>query len=192
MATKTVFDEYKITNAHMRWNENDTLSAAEELGCTGKLEIETEVKTITKRCEGDETMSVTIPTKMTGIFTGHMPVENLRKVFGISTKGLKEGIYSYGTSSRQGKGVFTADVLDIYETTKKLMAFPNMQFSDGFKWSLENGQEEIAEIEAPFQALKDDNSQFYYEAMEKDITDADAKAKWHTEFTPELVAAEEI
>lgn len=187
--TVTEFDQYKVTNANIRWNNGGTLEAAIQLGFVGKLEIETEVKTITKKEEGDEVLNISIPTKLTGTLTGHMPVANFRKVFGLKDSDLKAGVYSYGTDSRQGKGVLTADVLDVYEVLKKLIAFPNLQFSDGFKWSLENGQEEIAEIEAPFQALKDEKGKFYYDAMESEITDNNVKTKWHTAFTPDLVAA---
>lgn len=183
---KTVFDEYKVTNGHVNW---DDVEAAETLGCTGSLETETEMRTVTKKCEGDEVLSVDIPTKMTAKLSVHMAVETLRKVYGFKTDGLIEGVFSYGTDSRQGSGALTFDVLDLFEEMKKLIAFPNVSFSGGFKWSLVNGQEEIAEVEITFNILKDDNRKFYYEALESEVTDQTVIEQWHTNFTPALVSA---
>lgn len=191
MATVPVkqFDQYKVTNGGVQWKATDgTTSTGVKFGCTGELSVETEIKTIVKTCEGDEVLSVDIPTKMTGTFTGHIPVDVFRKAFGIDTKGLKKGVYAYGTDSRPGNGVMTWDVFDIFEEIKKMLAFPNASVSGGLTWSLQNGNEEIVEIEMALTFLKDENSKFYYEAFESEVEDADVKAKWHTAFTPELVA----
>lgn len=188
--TFTTFDEYKVTDASIQWKDaTGKVTPGVKMGCTGKLELETEMKTVTKKCEGDEVRHVDIPTKITGTWTGHLPVENLRKVWGLSTDGLKKGVFSYGTKSRQGAGVLAFSVLDLDEVQKMLRAFPNMQFSGGLKWSLENGGEEIAEIEQEFTALKDDNGELFYEALESELDDDDLKNTWLTTFSPELVKA---
>lgn len=184
--TYTVFNEYTVTNAHEKWKG---AQESEKLGCTGSLETETEMRTVKKMCEGEEVLSEDIPVKMKGKLTLHMPVEIARKVYGLKTDGLKKGVYAYGTGSRQGAGAMTFDVIDLYEEMKKLLAFPNMNFSGGYKWSLENGKDEIAEIEVEFNALKDDNKKFYYEAIESEVTDQTVIEQWHTNFTPELVTA---
>jgi len=190
--TFTTFDEYKVTNASIQWwDEGKFVTPAVKLGCTGKLELETELKTVIKKCEGDEVEHKDIPTRINGTWTGHFPVENLRKVWGLTNKGLQKGVYAYGTDSRQGKGILTFEVLDLDEEQHMLRAFPNMQFSDGLKWELENGGEEIAEIEQSFIAMKDSNSKFYYEALTtgSDAIDSALADKWLTAFTPELVVA---
>lgn len=188
--TFTTFDEYKVTDASIQWKDaTGKVTPGVKMGCTGKLELETEMKTVTKKCEGDEVRHVDIPTKITGTWTGHLPVENLRKVWGLSTDGLKKGVFSYGTKSRQGAGVLAFSVLDLDEVQKMLRAFPNMQFSGGLKWSLENGGEEIAEIEQEFTALKDDNGELFYEALESELDDEDLKNTWLTTFSPDLVKA---
>lgn len=187
--TFTTFDEYKVTDASIQWRETDgTISEGTKLGCTGKLELETEMKTVVKNCEGDEVRHVDIPTKITGTWTGHLPVEQLRAVWGLRTEGLTKGVYAYGSKSRQGAGILTFSVLDLDEAMKMLRAFPNMQFSGGLKWSLENGGEEIAEIEQEFTALKDDNGELFYEAMESEL-ETSLKEQWLTKFSPELVKA---
>lgn len=188
--TQTTFDEYKVTNASIQWFDGKEYAPGVPLGCTGKLELETELKSVVKKCEGDEVRHVDIPTQITGTWTGHFPVENLRKVWGLSTDGLKQGVYAYGTSSRQGRGILTFEVLDLDEQVKMLRAFTNMQFSNGLTWELENGGEEIAEIEQEFIAMKDDNSKFYYEALESELEDNELKKSWLTTFTPELALAD--
>lgn len=189
--TFTTFDEYKVTNASIQWFDGKTYTPGVKLGCTGKLELETEMKSVVKKCEGDEVRHVDIPTQIQGTWTGHLPVENLRKVWGLTNDGLQQGVYSYGTNSRQGRGILTFEVLDLDETVSMMRAFTNMQFSDGLKWELENGGEEIAEIEQAFIAMKDDNNQFYYEALSADL-DADLKSKWLTGFQPELAVATSV
>ncbi|MDT1957573.1 phage tail protein [Carnobacterium divergens] len=183
---ETVFDEYRITNGTIKW-KGTTTSESTKLGCTGKLSLETELKTVVKTCEGDEVLSIDIPTKQTGTLSLHMPVETARKAFGLNTKGLKKGVFAYGTQSRQGGGCLTFDVYDIFEEMKKLMALPNITFSGGFKWELENGNEEIAEVEIEFQSLKDEGNNFYYEALESEVEDEDVKTKWHENFSYALV-----
>jgi len=166
----TTFDEYKVTNAAIKWFEGgEYVTPAVKLGCTGKLEIETTLKTVEKKCEGDVVRSVDIPTQLKCKWTGHFPVENLRKVWGLKTEGLKKGVFAYGTDSRQGRGIMSFDVLDLDETMEMFRAFPNMQFSGGMKWELENGGEEIAEIEQEFIAMKDDNNKFFYEALKLEL-----------------------
>ena len=60
MTNKTlqVFDECKITETHVKSYDRSTGALATEkatkLGCTGKLEISSEYKTIVKNCEGVE------------------------------------------------------------------------------------------------------------------------------------------
>lgn len=186
----TTFDEYKVTDASIQWMEaGKIVTPGIALGCTGKLELETEMKTVVKKCEGDEVRHVDIPTKVTGTWTGHMPVENLRKVWGLSTTGLKDGIFAYGTDSRQGRGILTFKVLDLDEEVKMFRAFANAQFTDGLKWSLENGGEEIAEIEQAFISMKDSNNKFFYEALDTELKDEALKKSWLTAFTPELALA---
>ncbi|WP_260479794.1 phage tail protein [Listeria booriae] len=188
----TEFDEYKVTNGSVQWiKQNDgSREAATKLGCVGKLETETEVKTVTKKCEGVVVAEYNIPQKMTGTFTGKMPVAVLRRGFGIKTDGLKKGVYGYGTSSVPSEGTMTFDVFDLFEEVQKMLAFPISSFSGGLKWSLENGSEEFADVEISLLFVKDSNNFFYYEAFTSEVDNDEVKEKWHTEFTPELVKEE--
>lgn len=185
----TTFDQYKVTNGTVRWKKGETYNTANELGCVGTLGLETELKTVTKTCEGDEVMSVDIPTRVNGTLVLHMPVPIFREAFGLSNDGLTSGVYSYGSNSRPSTGIVAFDVEDLFGELKKKIAFPNLTFSGGLNWQIENGAEEIAMIETSFKALKDENSQFYYEGFDSEITDEEVKTSWNKEFTPELVKA---
>lgn len=124
--------------------------------------------------------------KMNMTFRGHMPVGVLRDVFGLTDKGLVTGVYGYGKSSISGKGNLTFEVKDMYEENTKLIAFPNISWTGGMTINLENGLDEVAEVEVTFSALADENGFFYYETFEKTVTG------WTKEFTSELVASPEI
>lgn len=181
-----IFAEYKVTNGHVRFLESGKYTDAKEVGCTGLLSMETEMRTVTQRCEGAVKNEISVPVKLTGTLRGHIDVDILRKVFGIDTTGLKKGVYAYGKDSVPGIGAWTWDVYDLTQTDVKKIAIPLMTVTSGFKWSLENGGDEVAELEFEFSAGMDSNGRFYYEAFESEI--ADIKAKWHTEFEPSLVS----
>lgn len=193
--TKTIqeYNEYTVTDGHVRWAVKDgteggsTHEKGTKLGCTGSLNTETEIKVVTKTCEGNPVKEWPVPQKMTATFVGHMPVPIVRKAFGLSNENLKPGVYSYGVDSRGGSGIFTWKTLNIEETLTKFLAFPNGSFVGGLKLTLENGLDEIAQVEMTLTFMKDDNRQFYYEALDEELEDDDVKDKWMTDFTPELV-----
>lgn len=180
-------DLFEVTNGHFRELKQGQLQAAEKLGCTGKISAEAVTKTIVKRCEGKVAKEVTVVEKLNGVFTGHMPVGILRKVFGLTDSDLKTGVYGYGKKSVGASGAMTFDVYDIGREHKKLISFPNISFVDGLKFEITNGQEEIAEVEINFSAMFDSNGYCYYEAFEADIQDETIKTGWNKTFTPELV-----
>lgn len=187
----TEYDQYEVTNGAVKWSGSEVSAPAVPLGCTGSLEVETELKVVTKKCEGYETKSVPIPQKMTGTFIGHMPVDILRKAYGLRTTGLKPGVWAYGTKSRAGTGIFTWDVFNLEGDERKMMAFPNGQIGAGFKFKIENGGEEIAEVEMPINFLKDSNREFYYEAFESEVEDEDIKTNWNKNFGLDLIKGTE-
>ena len=168
------FDNYEITNGMFRQMKAGQLQAAEKLGCTGTITVEAE----------------TIVEKLNCTFKGHMPVGILRKVYGLTDADLKKGVIGYSRNSVGASGALTFDVYDLGRENHKLVAFPNITFTDGLKFTIENGKEEIAEIEVAFSALFDSNGYCYYEALAKEgQTDLEETIKtgWNSTFTPELV-----
>lgn len=188
MARGTTFDQFRVTNGHVAFIDPDTSERGEQydIECTGSLSVDSETKTISKVCEGIVTDEISVIESMAVDLSGHMPVEVLRNVYGISTDGNIEGVYSFNRDSRGQVGTWTWDITSPFQTDRKLIAFPRLSVQGGLSWSLENGGDEVAEVEISFSALPDERGNFYYEAMESEV-DTTVVNKWHKEFSTELV-----
>ncbi|EAG8839284.1 phage tail protein [Listeria monocytogenes] len=183
------FDATRVTNVGTKFSEDATSIA---FGCLGSIEGETELLELVKKCGGVETKKKTTPQKMSLTLNGHVKVPVLRDIFGLSNEGLKAGVYSYGADSLSKPFVLTADVLDEFEAQTKLIAFSNCVAATGLKITVENGADEVAEVELEFTAMIDDNRKCYYEAIISELDEADKDAfvkQWHTNFTPDMVIA---
>ena len=176
------FEDYKIVEGTIAIDD----AVATSFGCIGTLEGTSETETVEKRCEGAVVKSIKKVTKISVTLTGHPYTAVLRNVAGMTNEGLKEGIYGYGANVKSKKIVFTAKIQDM-EGNIKYIAFPNMDDVKGLNIKVDNDVTEIEMKDFEFSALKDENNMFYYEALEKDLTDEDVKSKWLTNFTPELV-----
>lgn len=184
-----VFKLLEITNGHFRpYNTaTKTYGASKELGCTGKLSMQPEMKTITMRCEGRDADEVSKAQFYTVTLTGHILISVLRDIFGLTNEGLEPGVYAVGKNSKPKKGSFTWEANDMYGDIKKYIAIPNMAVVSGYAFEHENGGDEIAEIEIEFKAMADTEGNFYYEAFEGEGLSTEIKTKWINEFEPTLV-----
>lgn len=195
MANKTlqVFDECKITETHVKSYDRSTgtlsTEKATKLGCTGKLEISSEYKTIVKNCEGVEQKSVKKITKLTGTISVHMPLAIARTVFGLSNEGLKDGVYGISDTTNTPDMCLTTKAIDLFTDEEKYICLPKIAFTTGFAKSIDNTSEEVAEVELEFNAYKDENNEFYYEACASEVDKTSIGDKWLEEFTPSMVKA---
>ncbi len=180
------FEDYKIIEGTIAIDNE----VATSFGCIGTLEGTSETETVEKKCEGSVVKSIKKVTKIAVTLTGHPYTAVLRNVAGMTNEGLKEGIYGYGDNVKSKKIVLTAKVQDM-DGNIKYIAFPNMDDVKGLNIKIDNDVTEIEMKDFEFAALKDSNNMFYYEALEKDLTDADVKEKWLTNFTPDLVKTAE-
>lgn len=183
------FDHFEITNGHFRPKGDGLLLESMPIGCTGSVEIETETRTVSKKCEGKVAKEVTVIEKLTGTFTGHLTIDMAKEVFGLTGEGLKSGIVGYGRTSFGGSGSATWDVYDIGREHRKLIAIPNMSWTGGLKRVFTNGEDEIAEVEIEFSGLIDENGYFYYEMIVDETSDKETVDAWNKQFTTELVQA---
>ncbi|HEM3080584.1 hypothetical protein [Streptococcus suis] len=186
------FEQFEITNGQFRPLVSGQLGAAERLGCTGSISVESESKVITKKCEGNVTKEVPVVLKLNGTLSMHMPVAILRKVFGLTNEKLKTGVYGLTSKPKASSGALTWDVFDLGRENRKLIAFPNISWTSPFKINVTNGEEEIAEVETTFSAFADENGFFYYEAIEGDGVATDVVSGWNKTFTPTLVKKAEL
>lgn len=186
------FNECKITDAHVNTYNRKTgilsTEKAKKMGCTGKIEFDPEYKNIVKNCEGVEDKRTKRLVKLAGKMSLHMPLSIARSVYGLSNEGLKTGIYAIGEKSDTPEMLYTARVIDLFTDEEKYICLPKMAISSGFAKSIDNTSEEIVEVELEFNAYKDENGKFYYEALKSELNTTDA-AKWMEEFTPALALA---
>ena len=182
--TITQFSEFEVKDSYVKFKDE---TAAEKLGCVGKLGETLNAKTITKKCEGVVVKSV---TKGDGTgelaFTLHMRESVFAKMFGMVSEGLKAGVRAYGQDSRHKEFCFTCKALD-EDGNVKYKAYPRCCITTGISRSIENGVEEVAEIEVTAAIMPDEKGNGMYEALEDDFADATDET-WLKGFNTDLVA----
>ncbi|MGG3943370.1 phage tail protein [Peribacillus psychrosaccharolyticus] len=183
------FDAVKITNASIQFIEGGTQQPGTKFGCIGTIEGETELNEFVKNCEGVETKKIVRPIRINLTISGHIPVKVARDIFGLSNEDLKPGVYAYGADSKGKNFVLTADVIDEFQDITKLIAFSNCVSNTGLVITIENGADELAELEMEYTVMQDSNKKFYYEALVDELEDQTVVTQWHTQFTSDLVKA---
>lgn len=179
------FDAVSVKNTSVQFHDDEGKST--RIGCVGSISGETEMRELVKRCEGVEVRKRTRPEKMNLTLSGHVKVSVLRKVYGLSNDDLKDGIYKYSTNAKGQEFTLTADVIDEFEDVTKLIAFPNCISATGLQFTIENGADEVAEVELEFTVYPNESNDFYYEALIPEIEDDEVQEEWHTDFSYELV-----
>lgn len=187
--TEKVFSEAEVRKIGIKIGE---AAKADINECVGTWEEELEVKTVVKKCRGVVSKS---RTKGTGNGTikasMHMAQDLFAEMYGMKQEGLKDGVIAYGTKSLHPVFCVTALVLD-EDDNEKLKAYPNCTIQTALTRKVENGAEEIAEIELELAITPDEEGNGMYEAVVTDLTDEDLKTKWLESFTPELVKLETV
>ena len=185
--TEKVFSEAEVRKIGIKIGE---AAKADINECVGTWEEELEVKTVVKKCRGVVSKS---RTKGTGNGTikasMHMAQDLFAEMYGMKQEGLKDGVIAYGTKSLHPVFCVTALVLD-EDDNEKLKAYPNCTIQTALTRKVENGAEEIAEIELELAITPDEEGNGIYEAVVTDLTDEDLKTKWLELFSPELVKLE--
>lgn len=184
------FDAVSVKNTSVQFEGKDgTKEPGEKFGCVGSISGETEMKELVKMCEGVEVRKRTKPLKMNLTLSAHVKVPIIRKVFGLSDANLKPGVYKYSKDAKGKEFTLTADVVDEFEDVTKLIAFPKSVSATGLKFTIENGADEVAELELEFTVYPDEKDNFYYEALTSELDDEIIAQSWHTEFDYSLVEA---
>lgn len=178
-----VFSEYEIKETSIKFKGGE---AFKKLGCVGSIDESMETVTVTKKCEGTVVKSVTRGTGNGELTISlHMIYDLYVEAFGMKDDALKDGVVGYGRSSKHKEFALVAKVKD-EDGNVKFIAYPNLVVSSGIANKIENGAEEVAEIELTVAVNPDENGFGKYEAVDS-LLDVELKGKWMTEFTPELV-----
>ena len=182
--TNGVFSEYELREIGIKTSGSSAYVSA---NCVGSCEEELDAKVISKSCRG-----VVFKKTVKGAGTGklsismHMPWEIYTDVYGMNLDSLIEGVKAYGTNSVH-KGFACVQRVFDEDGVEKFKAYPNCIIETGVKRKIENGAEEVAEIELEVSLMPDENGNCVYEALASELTDETIKTKWMTEFEPSLV-----
>ena len=180
----SVFSEYELRKMGIKFKSSEAYLSAD---CVGSCEEELESKVITKKCRGN-----VVKTTVKGTGSGtlnismHMPYEIYTQAYGMNLDTLIEGVKAYGQNSRHEAFAIVQDVFD-EDGIEKFKAYPNCIIQTGVSRKIENGAEEVAEIEMEVSIMPDEYGNGVYEALASELTDETAKTTWMTAFTPDMV-----
>lgn len=180
-----VFSEYELRKMGIKFKSAEAYTSAD---CVGSCEEELESKVITKKCRG---VVAKISVKGTGNGTlsisMHMPYEIYEQAYGMKLDSLIEGVRAYGQNSVHEAFSIVQDVFD-EDGNEKFKAYPNCIIQSGLSRKIENGAEEVAEVEIEVSVMPDEHGNGMYEALASTLAE-EVKNKWMTEFEPNLVQA---
>lgn len=178
---ETVFSEYEVRKLIVKVGQ-DTCP----IKCIGSLEEESEVITISKKCRG---VVVKKRTRGTGSGTlklsAHMPWELYTTLMAMKRDDVADGVYAYGRPSQHPEFCLTGDVYD-EDDNEKLKAWPKCVMNAGPASKVENGSEEVAEVEMEIGFAPDEAGYGHYEADPEKVTE-DIKNGWLENFSTTLV-----
>lgn len=183
-----VFSEFELDQLGFKFKGDEAYTSA---NCVGSFEEEMESKVVTKSCRGVVTKKVVRGTgNGTLKISLHMPWDIYVKAYGMELDTLIEGVKAYGRNSTHINFGMVAHVKD-EDGNEKFKAYPNCVMESGIARKIENGGEEVAELEIETSCMPDDYGNGMYEALASELTDENVKTTWMTAFTPELVQVEQ-
>ena len=178
--------EFEVKKLGFKFEGTDAYKSVE---CIGSMEEDMTVKTVTKKCRGVVKKKRSRGTgEGTVKITVHMPYDIYVEAFGMDLPSLKEGVYAYGQNSKHKNFAMVADVED-EDGNEKLKAYPNAAMNAFAGRKIENGAEEVAELELEVGVMPDEYGNGLYESPVKE-DDEDFKEQWMTAFEPEMVQVE--
>lgn len=184
--TKNVFSEFEVKEQLIKVTGAEQY---EQMSCVGSSEEELEVKVITKKCRG-----VVAKERVKGTGNGslkeslHVPRDIYNKIYDMNNANLIDGVNSYGQDSMHPEFALTQLVID-EDDEEKLKAYPRCIMESGPARKVENGAEEVAELDLTIKLLPDEFGQCMYEILVSDLPEdlSVTKETWLTGFTPDMV-----
>lgn len=178
-----VFSDFEIDQLGFKFSGTDAYKSVE---CIGSYEEELTAKVITKKCRGVVRKKIVKGTgEGTLKISAHIPYDIYTEMYGMNLDTLIDGVKGYGQNSVHPTFSLVAHVKD-EDGVEKYKAYPNCVIETGKTSKIENGAEEVAEIEIEVSVAPDDNGQGMYEALDEEVDDSVATA-WMTAFTSDLV-----
>lgn len=158
--------------------------------CVGSIEVERETKTVTKSCRG---VIKKRKTKATGNGTltlkMHVKLALYRKLYAMTNEGLQPGVYAFDNTVAMPEASITARVKD-EDDNIMFLGYPRAKVEEINTLSIENGAEEVAEVEMKLSYMPDDYNKGEYQALEVELTGKELNEEnWMTDFSSELAQA---
>lgn len=184
MEAATVFSEYELRKMAIRF---DNESTAVEASCVGSCSEELDVRKVTKKCRG-----ITVKTRVKGSGTGkltismHVPKDVYDGMFGMKLDGLIDGVRAYGQSSTHPEFCITQEVYD-EDGNKKFKAYPRCIMESGVSRSIENGTEEVKEVDLDISIMPDEHGMGMYEVLDSELKEETVRTNWMSKFDPETM-----
>ena len=155
--------------------------------CIGKMTVERETKTVTKKCRG---VIKKRKTKATGngtiTLSLHCKLVLYRKLHAMTNEGLQPGVYAFDNTEAMPEFSLTARVKD-EDDVIMYKGFPRCKIEEINAFEIENGGEEVAEIELKASFMPDDYNKGEYEGLEDEMTGQVLNAdNWLTDFSSEI------
>ena len=155
--------------------------------CIGKMTVERETKTVTKKCRG---VIKKRKTKATGngtiTLSLHCKLVLYRKLHAMTNEGLQPGVYAFDNTEAMPEFSLTARVKD-EDDVIMYKGFPRCKIEEINAFEIENGGEEVAEIELKASFMPDDYNKGEYEGLEDEMTGQVLNAdNWMTDFSSEI------
>ena len=154
--------------------------------CIGSLNVERETKTVTKSCRGVVKKRKTKPTGNGTIeLKLHMKLALYRRINAMTNEGLQPGVYAFDNTQSMPELALTARVKD-EDDNIMFLGYPRCKVEEINKLEIENGAEEVAEVEMKLSYMPDDFNKGEYQALEAEMTGDVLNAKnWMTAFSSE-------
>ena len=178
-----VFSDFELKSIGFKFKSGTSYI---NVPCVGSCEEEMESKVITKSCRGVVVKKVVRGTgNGTLKITLHMPWATYTQAYGMDLDTLIDGVKAYGRNSVHEAFSSVMDIED-EDGAEKLKAYPNCVMEKGVARKIENGAEEVAELELEISTMPDEFGNGMYEALVEEL-DETVASKWMTAFEPALV-----
>lgn len=183
-----VFSKFELRKMGVKLNGQTEYKSAD---CVGTFEEELDVLVVSKKCRGVE-----VKKRPRGAGTGtvtvsaHIPYDLYAAIFDMDARtDLVDGVQGYGTNNFHKEFSIVADVYD-EDDNELLLAYPRCIMSTGPNTNIENGAEEVAEIEVEISLMPDEKGYCRYEAVVSALPEGTTITadKWLTSFTSDMVA----
>ena len=158
--------------------------------CVGSLNVERETKTVTKKCRGVVKKRKTKPTgNGTITLSAHVKLALYRKLHAMTNEGLQAGVYAFDNTCSMPEFSLVARAKD-EDDNIMFLGYPLCKIEEINALNIENGAEEVAEVEMKINYMPDAYNKGEYQALADELTGSTLTAEnWMTEFSSENAQA---